>query len=201
MGQQKGQPRLLFRSPFHNLVPNPQFRTQLEDQLHFFVEECDTLQGFHLLCDWSNGFGGLGSCIAQDLRDEYGNKGILTFLSSPLDTPLDKVGVASCKMGVASCIVGVVYRHCAAAGVLFAGVEPSPLCGSSCWAVLCSGPPLSPLPAMAVPSLPLHCVFPLSLLQCECLPLSPLFNVDWHAQNVIRFRVSQNLKNKQVFST
>jgi hypothetical protein len=69
---------------------NRKFRTQLEDKLHFFVEECDRLQGFHLLCDWSDGFGGLASCIAEDLRDEYGNKGILTFLSSPLDTPLDK---------------------------------------------------------------------------------------------------------------
>ena len=70
-----------------------QFRVQLEDQLHFFVEECDSLQGFHLLSDWLGGFGGLASCIAEDLRDEYGTKGILTFLSSPLDTPFDKVGV------------------------------------------------------------------------------------------------------------
>ena len=53
------------------------------------------MQGFHLLCDWSDGFGGLASCIAEDLRDEYGNKGILTFLSSPLDTPLDKVSIAT----------------------------------------------------------------------------------------------------------
>ena len=68
-----------------------QFQSQLEDRLHFFVEECDLLQGFHLLSDWTNGFGGLAGCIAQDLRDEYGSKGILTVLSSHLDSPLDKV--------------------------------------------------------------------------------------------------------------
>ena len=78
-----------------------QFRDELEDKLHFFVEECDHLQGFHLLCDWINGFGGLTSCIAQDLHDEYKNKGIFTVLSSPHDTPLNKVGVVSCKVGVA----------------------------------------------------------------------------------------------------
>ena len=77
-----------------------QFQTQLEDKLHFFVEECDRLQGFHLLCDWTNGFGGLAGCIAQDLRDEYNSKGILTVLSSPLDTALNKVGVASCNTSV-----------------------------------------------------------------------------------------------------
>lgn len=70
--------------------------------MHFFVEECDRLQGFHLLSDWTNGFGGLAGCIAQDLRDEYGSKGILTVLSSPLDIPLDKVGVVSDVVGVVS---------------------------------------------------------------------------------------------------
>ena len=72
-----------------------QFQTELEDRLHFFVEECDQLQGFHLLADWTNGFGGLASCIAQDLQDEYSSKGILTILSSPLDIPLDKVRVVT----------------------------------------------------------------------------------------------------------
>ena len=64
------------------------------------MEECDHLQGFHLLCDWTDGFGGLGSCIAEHLRDEFGAKEILTFLSSPLDTPIDKVAVVSCEVGV-----------------------------------------------------------------------------------------------------
>ena len=68
-----------------------QFRYSFEDKLHFFIEECDHIQGFHLLVDWDNGFGGLGVCLAQELADEYSTKGLLSFIASPLSQPLEQV--------------------------------------------------------------------------------------------------------------
>ena len=68
-----------------------QFRQQFEDRLHFFVEECDSLQGFQLLVDTEDAFGGLGSCIVQELVEEYGQKGIFSITPSPNTRPLDKV--------------------------------------------------------------------------------------------------------------
>ncbi|KAG7218899.1 hypothetical protein INR49_019448 [Caranx melampygus] len=41
---------------------------ELEDKLHFFVEECDYLQGFQVLCDMADGFAGLGSKVTEMLR-------------------------------------------------------------------------------------------------------------------------------------
>ena len=90
-----------------------QFQHALEDQLHFFVEECDHLQGFHLLADWDTGFGAVASAVAQEIRDEFGGgKGLLTVLSSPLAQPLDKVSGFLCAA------VGTTY--------LFKGKELTP---------------------------------------------------------------------------
>uniref|UniRef100_A0A8C7ZMB9 Protein misato homolog 1 n=1 Tax=Oryzias sinensis TaxID=183150 RepID=A0A8C7ZMB9_9TELE len=52
---------------------------ELEDRLHFFVEECDYLQGFQILCDLGNGFAGLGSKVTELLQDSYGGRGILSW--------------------------------------------------------------------------------------------------------------------------
>lgn len=60
---------------------------ELEDKLHFFVEECDYLQGFQVLCDMADGFAGLGSKVTEMLRDSYGGRGILTFGLSPVSHP------------------------------------------------------------------------------------------------------------------
>ncbi|XP_043936097.1 protein misato homolog 1 [Protopterus annectens] len=56
----------------------PRFQDDLEDRLHFFVEECDYLQGFQVLCDLHNGFSGLSAKTVELLQDEYHGKGILT---------------------------------------------------------------------------------------------------------------------------
>ena len=69
-----------------------------EDRLHFFAEECDHLQGFHLLVDHDTGFGAVGSHFAQEIADEFGSKGLLSIISSPLVTPLDQV----CSLGAVS---------------------------------------------------------------------------------------------------
>lgn len=68
-----------------------QFKEAFEDRLHFFAEECDSLQGFQLLVDTDDGFAGLGGCLAQELAEEYGPKGILSVSTSPRTQPLDQV--------------------------------------------------------------------------------------------------------------
>lgn len=40
--------------------------------------------------DWDNGFGGLASCLAQELSDEFGRKSVMAVAASPLTLPLDK---------------------------------------------------------------------------------------------------------------
>ncbi|XP_040909005.1 protein misato homolog 1 [Toxotes jaculatrix] len=60
---------------------------ELEDKLHFFVEECDYLQGFQVLCDIADGFAGLGSKVTEMLQDSYGGRGILTWGFAPVSHP------------------------------------------------------------------------------------------------------------------
>ncbi|KAM9383888.1 protein misato homolog 1 isoform 2-T2 [Pholidichthys leucotaenia] len=60
---------------------------ELEDRLHFFVEECDYLQGFQVLCDLADGFAGLGSKVTEMLQDTYGGRGILTWGLMPVSHP------------------------------------------------------------------------------------------------------------------
>lgn len=56
---------------------------EVEDRIRFFVEDADSVQGFQLLLDDFNGFGGVGSGLIDLLADEYGNKTILNFSTSP----------------------------------------------------------------------------------------------------------------------
>lgn len=56
----------------------------MEDRLHFFVEECDNLQGFQLLFDQHHGgFSALSISLNEFLCDEYTNKPIVTFGVTP----------------------------------------------------------------------------------------------------------------------
>ncbi|XP_072528224.1 protein misato homolog 1 [Salminus brasiliensis] len=57
---------------------------ELEDRLHFFIEECDYLQGFQVLCDIADGFSGFGSKVTELLQDSYGGRGILTWGVAPV---------------------------------------------------------------------------------------------------------------------
>lgn len=57
---------------------------EVEDRLRFFSEECDYLQGFHILCDTHSGFSGAGSKMAELIHDEYPGRGILSFGTSPV---------------------------------------------------------------------------------------------------------------------
>ncbi|XP_041253141.1 protein misato homolog 1 isoform X2 [Onychostruthus taczanowskii] len=66
-----------------SLLQDPACVEELEDRLHFFVEECDYLQGFQVLCDIHNGFSGVGAKVTELLHDEYSRKGILTWGLTP----------------------------------------------------------------------------------------------------------------------
>ncbi|EDV27033.1 uncharacterized protein TRIADDRAFT_54552 [Trichoplax adhaerens] len=57
---------------------------EYEDKLHFFTEECDHLQGFHILTDIYDGFGGLGYKIIEDLRSEFRSKAIININPFPV---------------------------------------------------------------------------------------------------------------------
>ncbi|KAJ0054917.1 hypothetical protein NL108_007121 [Boleophthalmus pectinirostris] len=76
----------------------------LEDRLHFFVEECDYLQGFQVFCDLADGFSGLGSKVMEMLQDSYSGRGILTWglapVNHPNSTPMkDLYHLLNCTLG------------------------------------------------------------------------------------------------------
>lgn len=51
------------------------------DSHYHFV---DLMEGFHVLLDMGNRFGGLGCGILQNLKDDYGNKAVFSFPLLPL---------------------------------------------------------------------------------------------------------------------
>lgn len=55
----------------------------MEDRIRNYAEECDNLGGFQLISDYQDGFGGMSSCIVDLLSDEYYNKALLSFPTSP----------------------------------------------------------------------------------------------------------------------
>ncbi|CAG8594649.1 7994_t:CDS:10, partial [Paraglomus brasilianum] len=50
-----------------------------DQNFRFFAEECDGIQGFHVMTDIINGFGGFTSGFIETLRDEYPKKAILIY--------------------------------------------------------------------------------------------------------------------------
>ncbi|KFO24909.1 protein misato homolog 1 isoform X1 [Fukomys damarensis] len=62
-----------------SILKEPRYLEELEDRLHFYVEECDYLQGFQILCDLHDGFSGLGTKAAELLQDEYSGRGVVTW--------------------------------------------------------------------------------------------------------------------------
>lgn len=56
---------------------------EFEDRIRSYMEECDNLQGFHMIVDAVDGFGGLGNSILHHLQDEYSTKDVMTFATMP----------------------------------------------------------------------------------------------------------------------
>ncbi|EMP28002.1 28S ribosomal protein S29 [Chelonia mydas] len=80
-----------------SLLHNSTYLEELEDRLHFYVEECDYLQGFQILCDLNNGFSGVGAKVTELLHDEYSGRGILTWGLTPV---IHDVGVVAAGAAV-----------------------------------------------------------------------------------------------------
>ena len=59
------------------------FIRSFDDSVHFFLEECDRPQGVQLIVDTHDAFAGLGSRLAEMLRDDHGK----VCDSPPLPTP------------------------------------------------------------------------------------------------------------------
>lgn len=53
------------------------------DKVRFFLEECDSLQGFHVLGDSTNAFGGILCQCLKFLQDEYESKNSMLFSVTP----------------------------------------------------------------------------------------------------------------------
>jgi hypothetical protein len=52
---------------------------EIEDRVRWFAEECDFVQGFHVLCDVDSGFAGLGAAALTQLQDDYPKQALFTF--------------------------------------------------------------------------------------------------------------------------
>ncbi|KAH0515246.1 Protein misato-like protein 1 [Microtus ochrogaster] len=70
------------------ILKEPRYLEELEDRLHFYVEECDYLQGFQILCDLHDGFSGVGAKTAELLQDEYSGRGVITWGLLPVPSSL-----------------------------------------------------------------------------------------------------------------
>ncbi|NXI50379.1 MSTO1 protein, partial [Chloroceryle aenea] len=86
-----------------SLLQDPGCLEELEDRLHFYVEECDDLQGFQVLCDLHDGFAGVGAKVTELLCDEYSGKGILTWGLTPVTRD---TGVSQ-KWGIQEWVTGL----------------------------------------------------------------------------------------------
>jgi hypothetical protein len=46
-------------------------REEWEENLHWWIEECDTLQGFHVYADTDTAFGAVASKVCSQIRDDF----------------------------------------------------------------------------------------------------------------------------------
>ncbi|CAG0881090.1 unnamed protein product [Darwinula stevensoni] len=60
------------------------WKTDIVDAIRAYGEECDNLQGFVVLVDADDGFGGIGSHLLEHLDEEYPRKGCLAIPNAEL---------------------------------------------------------------------------------------------------------------------
>ncbi|XP_074385520.1 protein misato homolog 1 isoform X3 [Zonotrichia albicollis] len=94
-----------------SLLQDPACVEELEDRLHFFVEECDYLQGFQVLCDLHNGFSGVGARVTELLHDEYARKGILTWGLTPVLAAVGDPQKSFCRLMNTALGIAHLSRH------------------------------------------------------------------------------------------
>lgn len=73
-------------TPFDNYVigrqayrENEKEMDTFDENFRFFVEECDSLQGFQILTDIDDAFGGFTESLINEIRDEFAKTPILTY--------------------------------------------------------------------------------------------------------------------------
>ncbi|KAH9518537.1 Protein misato 1 [Bulinus truncatus] len=109
-------------SPFNifgmgqGISDNSEVWDEIEERLRFFTEECDQLQGFHVLFDNYSAFGGLTSSILSYLTDEYSNKSKLSFALTPAHPPDKSALERSCR--ILNCALSLY--HCVELSSLYA---------------------------------------------------------------------------------
>ncbi|XP_017085690.1 protein misato [Drosophila eugracilis] len=59
------------------------FNEEFNDRIRLYVEECDGLQGFHVVFDIDDGFGGLAGKCLEHLNDEYSRASFVVPLHYP----------------------------------------------------------------------------------------------------------------------
>lgn len=68
------------------------FNEEFCDRIRLYVEECDGLQGFHVLHDIDDGFAGLAGKCLEHLNDEYGRASFVLPLHYPRNTSYAQAG-------------------------------------------------------------------------------------------------------------
>ena len=58
-------------------------REDVRDAIRYWVEGCDVLGGFRILCDDLSGFGGVCAKALEDVRDYYNNRTVFVFSTRP----------------------------------------------------------------------------------------------------------------------
>jgi len=56
---------------------------EVEDKLHYWIEECNSLEGFQVMLDMHDGFSGLSCKMLEQLCDDYEKKSSLAFINWP----------------------------------------------------------------------------------------------------------------------
>ncbi|KAL3866642.1 hypothetical protein ACJMK2_043926 [Sinanodonta woodiana] len=114
------------------VVSGDTFINDWEDRLHFFTEECDNLQGFQVILDTHDAFGGSGTMLLQYLEDEFSFKSRLTIGVTPT-VLLDDTALSRAHRVLNSALA---YQKCSSLSSLFV---PASL-ATTLWRVM--GPPI-----------------------------------------------------------
>uniref|UniRef100_A0A2K5S460 Protein misato homolog 1 n=1 Tax=Cebus imitator TaxID=2715852 RepID=A0A2K5S460_CEBIM len=95
-----------------SVLKEPKYQEELEDRLHFYVEECDHLQGFQILCDLHDGFSGVGAKAALELSCDVAAQ--VTLPSAPLGVLLQATLPFHCSAILATALdtFTAPYRLC-----------------------------------------------------------------------------------------
>lgn len=94
----------------HNFYKTQGLEERFEDNLRFFAEGCDNLQGFITVCDMSSGYSGFLPPLYALLDDIYGSKARLTLPLIEQNKELDIFEMDSLLSGGASSLLNMLQK-------------------------------------------------------------------------------------------